>query len=154
PHHLEDPGRLATGANTSGGHGMAAELDPQTRDFYRYALETMSASGVPFLVGGAYAFARYTEIERHTKDLDLFVRPDDLERVLALFASGGDRVERTHPHWLAKIFHDEAYIDVIFRSGNALAEVDEEWFAHAIRDEVLGLPIGLIPLEEILWTKA
>ena len=29
---------------------------------------------VPFLVGGAYAFAHYTGIVRHTKDLDLFVR--------------------------------------------------------------------------------
>ena len=29
---------------------------------------------MPFLVGGAYAFARYTGIERHTKDFDVFVR--------------------------------------------------------------------------------
>src|SRR4051794_32417758 len=132
---------------------MHVELDPKTRDFYCYALGTMKESGIPFLVGGAYALARYTGIERHTKDLDLFIRPDDLERVLALFASGGDRTERTHPHWLGKVYHDDAFIDLIYRSGNALAEVDDEWFAHAVPDEVLGIPIGLTPPEEIIQTK-
>jgi hypothetical protein len=49
-------------------------LDPRARAFYVHTLATLNASGVPYLVGGAYAFARYTGIERHTKDLDLFVR--------------------------------------------------------------------------------
>src|SRR5215210_3540573 len=49
-----------------------ARLDSTTRDFYCSALTTLLRAGVPFLVGGAYAFQRYTGIERHTKDLDVF----------------------------------------------------------------------------------
>ena len=37
---------------------------------------------MPFLVGGAYAFERYTGIGRHTKDFDLFIHPRDVDRAL------------------------------------------------------------------------
>src|SRR5262249_49177341 len=55
---------------------ISVALDPRTRAFYCHALEMLTRAGAPFLVGGAYAFARYTGIERHTKDLDIFVRPE------------------------------------------------------------------------------
>src|SRR5258705_333222 len=63
------------------------------------------------------------------------------------------RAELTHPHWLGKVYADDAYVDVIFRSGNAVAEVDDEWFEHAIPDEVLGMPASLCPAEEVIWSK-
>src|SRR3954467_348211 len=65
----DEPCTLARGPPPSGTEMMHVELDPKTRDFYCYALGTMKESGIPFLVGGAYALARYTGIERHTKDL-------------------------------------------------------------------------------------
>ena len=48
--------------------------------------DAWSGRGFPFLVGGAYAFARYTGIERFTKDFDVFVRPEDLDRLLGVLA--------------------------------------------------------------------
>ena len=54
----------------------------------------------PFLVGGAYAFARYTGIERHTKDFDVFVRPRDFDRALDAFAAGLE--DRAHLPPLAR----------------------------------------------------
>ena len=63
-------------------------LPPETQDFYRRILRALLDSGVPFLVGGAYAFARYTGIVRHTKDLDIFCREQDREHVLELLALG------------------------------------------------------------------
>ncbi|HEY9650516.1 MAG TPA: hypothetical protein V6C95_07625, partial [Coleofasciculaceae cyanobacterium] len=56
-------------------------LDPQIRAFYCHVLKTLQASEIPFLVGGTYAFERYTGIVRHTKDLDIFVRPRDCDRI-------------------------------------------------------------------------
>ena len=47
------------------------------RRFYRRVMTTLSLAGVPFLVGGAVAQARYTNIHRATKDLDLIVRKRD-----------------------------------------------------------------------------
>jgi len=123
-------------------------------DFYVDALERLQGSGVPFLVGGAFAYARYTGIGRRTKDLDVFVHPDDVHRVLALFARAGFSVSLPFPHWLGKVEHDAGCLDVVFSSGNGCARVDDDWFQHAVMDSVLGTPLLLCPAEEMLWTKA
>lgn len=150
------PKRPADGPETGATKdvSMPLTLDPKTRDFYRGAMSRIREAGIPFLVGGAYAMERYTGIERHTKDFDVFVRQADVERVLGLFATTGFRTEMTHPHWLGKVYHEDAFVDVIFGSGNAVVAVDDEWFAHAVPDEVLGFPVGLCPVEEILWSKS
>jgi hypothetical protein len=129
-------------------------LPPETAAFYRAMIEALQAAGIPFLVGGAYAFARYTGIERHTKDFDVFVREADAGRTLATLALAGCQTELTFPHWLGKAYCGEDFIDVIFSSGNGLAAVDDAWFAHAVEEEVLGLPVRLVPPEEMLWSKA
>lgn len=129
-------------------------LAPRTRAFYRQVLGCLGRSSTPFLVGGAYALERYTDISRHTKDLDLFVRPEDCRRVLEILAAGGWRTELTFPHWLGKAFADDDFIDIIFSSGNGVARVDNGWFEHAVADEVLGVPALLCPVEEMIWSKA
>jgi len=132
-----------------------SELDEPTRAFYCRTLRVLRAGGIGHLVGGAYALERYTGIERHTKDLDVFVRRRDCADALTVLATaGGCQCELTHPHWLAKVHCGERFVDVIFSSGNGIAEVDEQWFAHARRAEVLGEPTLLCPPEEIIWSKA
>src|SRR5256885_9825468 len=96
--------------------------------FYLAALHSLRRSGIDFLVGGAYALERYTGIARHTKDLDVFIRPDDCPRFLKTFADAGYYTELTFSHWLAKAYRDDDFIDAIFSSGNALATVDDGWF--------------------------
>jgi hypothetical protein len=131
---------------------------PRARAFYASAMKVLLDAEVPFLVGGAYALAPLTGIERHTKDLDIFLRPLDRDRALAALDSAGYRTETTFPHWLAKAFAgDDAetpFVDLIYRSGNGVAEVDDEWFAHAIEAEILGVRVRLVPPEEALWSKA
>jgi hypothetical protein len=114
----------------------------------------MQESQVPFLLGGAYALARHTGIVRHTKDVDIFTRPEDCERILQVLSTAGYRTELTDPCWLAKAYLGEDFIDVIFSSGNGIAEVDDAWFEHAIEAEVFGLPVRLCPAEETIWSKA
>jgi hypothetical protein len=129
-------------------------LDADTAAFYQRAVRALNARGVRYLVGGAYAFARYTGIERHTKDFDVFVRPEDCPRVLDALAADGCQTEVPYPHWIGKAYCGDNYVDVIFSSGNGLARVDDEWFAQALDGEVLGLPVKLCPVEEMIWSKA
>jgi hypothetical protein len=117
-------------------------------------LTVLLDAGVPFLVGGAYAFERYTGIARHTKDLDVFVRERDYRRALAALEADGCRGELTFPHWLAKAYCGDHFVDVIFGSGNGVAPVDDDWFAHAIDETVLGIPVKIVPAEEMIWQKA
>jgi hypothetical protein len=130
------------------------QLDPQAFRFYRRALDLMKASRVPFLLGGAYAYGYYTDITRHTKDLDLFVRPADARRALAVFDAAGYRTEILFAHWLGKVHHHNDFIDVIFASGNGLCVVDDAWFEHAVEGAVLGTAARIAPAEEMIWQKA
>ena len=132
----------------------SAALPPETREFYRQVMRELAAGGVPFLVGGAYALARYTGIERYTKDFDVFVRREDLDRAEAVLATGGWEVDRFSPHWLSKARRGDDYVDVIWSSGNGVARVDELWFEHAPLGTVLGLSARLCPAEEMIWSKA
>lgn len=129
-------------------------LDQKTFDFYSTALTALTEHGVPFLVGGAYAFERHTGIARHTKDFDVFVRQRDCDAVLAVLADAGCRTGLTFSHWLAKAFRGDDFVDIIFSSGNGIAEVDDEWFEHAIDETVLCVPVKLCPVEETIWSKA
>jgi hypothetical protein len=127
---------------------------PAALAFYDDALVLLRDRRIPFLVGGGYAVHVYTGIARATKDFDLFVRPDDVGRILDLFAAEGYRTELTYPHWLAKVWSGAELIDVIFSSGNGLCAVDELWFARAVDGIVLDHPVKVCPPEETIWQKS
>jgi hypothetical protein len=129
-------------------------LDPVSRDFYRRVMHELAAAGVPFLVGGAYAFERYTGIGRHTKDFDIFVHPRDVERGLDVLTASGCETQTPFPHWLAKAACGDDVVDLIFSSGNGVALVDDDWFRHGVPETVLDVAVRLIPPEEMIWSKA
>ena len=122
--------------------------------FYRTSMQLLQQAGIPFLVGGAYAFGVYTGIRRDTKDFDLFLQSQDVNRTLAAFQAAGYEAEITYAHWLAKAKCGEDVIDLIFAAGNGLCQVDASWFARACDGELLGFPVKLCAPEEILWMKA
>ena len=128
--------------------------DDLARAFYVDALLQLSGANIPFLVGGAFAFAHHTGIERDTKDLDVHLRPQDVSRALGLFTSLGYRVDFPYPHWLAKVHHGSHFIDLLFSSGNGVARVDNRWFDRTVEHEVLGVTVRLCPPEEMIWSKA
>jgi hypothetical protein len=130
------------------------DLEPRLYQFYRAAVSVLQSAQISFLVGGAYALACHTGVVRHTKDFDIFTRPQDCERILEVFSAQRYRTEVTDPRWLAKAYSGEDFIDVIFSSGNAIAEVDDAWFEHAIDAKIFGLPVQLCPVEETIWSKA
>jgi aminoglycoside-2''-adenylyltransferase len=128
-------------------------LDPEAKRFYCHTLSVFEQAGVDVLIGGAYAFARYTAIERHTKDLDIFVKRQDFVRTLRALERAGYQTEVPFRHWLGKAHCGEYFVDVIYSSGNGVARVDDEWFAHATVDQVFDLPARLCPVEEMIWSK-
>jgi hypothetical protein len=122
--------------------------------FYVDVLTRLERGGIPCLIGGAFAYSRYAQIERDTKDLDIFVKPDDCPRALSLFEAAGYHTELPFPHWLGKVRDDGDVIDVIFSSGNGVARVDDLWFARGVDVDIFGLPLRLCPPEEMIWSKA
>lgn len=133
-------------------HGVSAGA--LRSDFYRRTLQILDEAEVPFLVGGAFAFASYTDVKRNTKDFDLFLRERDLPTALEAVHKAGFATEITHPHWLAKVFDGGESVDLIYRSGNGVSSVDDFWFARAVPGRALEMDVLLCPVEETIWTKA
>jgi hypothetical protein len=122
--------------------------------FYRAVLRALKAANLPFLIGGAYALARYTAIDRNTRDLDLMVRRSDWPAIAHALRAHGIYTRLVFPHWLGKALEGSAQVDIIFSGGNALTRVDDEWFTRSTSARVLGFQVQLCPVEELLWSKA
>lgn len=147
--HPNHPGEMGTDASLAERARAPDEINARAR-----AIELLMNEGVPFVVGGAYAYATYTGIYRDTKDLDLFPRKRDALQALAILEADGWRTERTDEVWLYKAFKGEYFVDFIFSSGNGVATVDDEWFIHARTATVFGHRCLVAPAEEIIWSKA
>lgn len=128
-------------------------VSPAAYVSYKQAVATLHESGAEFLVAGAFALFHYTGICRDTKDLDIFCRPSDYPRILKHFADAGYRTEITDARWLAKIFDDEHFIDLIFCNVNQQWQLDDAWFDDAPTGDFAGIPVKIIPPEELIWSK-
>jgi hypothetical protein len=132
----------------------AGECSDDPQEVYQRATRALTAAGVPFLVGGGYALAQYTPIDRNCKDFDIFVRPEQVLSTFGVLRTAGFQLALPYPHWLGKAFMGDIFIDVIFSSGNGVAVVDDEWFANARITDVLGQLLPICPPEEVIWSKA
>jgi len=122
--------------------------------FYREVLRALTRSNVPFLIGGAFAFARHTGIDRRTKDLDVMIEEQTWPRLARVLRAAGIHTRRTFPHWLGKALGPAGQVDVIYNNGSGLSPVDAEWFANAVPAMILGYHVQLCPVPELIWSKA
>jgi len=146
--HPNHPGELSTEASAAERMRDGDELGARAR-----AIHVLQSAGVPFLVGGAYAFAHYTGVYRDTKDLDLFLLQEDVAGALRVLDQDGWRTGYHPDGWLAKGYKGEYFVDLIFSSGNGVAIVDDAWFEHALPGRVFGQEVQILPAEEMIWSK-
>src|SRR5205823_6962930 len=123
-------------------------------DFHLRSVTALQDANVPFLIGGAYVVEVYSGVSRRSKDFDLYVRPHHVGGAMNALARADYKTEMTFPHWLAKAKRGRDCVDLIFRAGNGLCEVDDSWFARARDDELMGLQVKLCAPEEMIWMKA
>lgn len=121
--------------------------------FYAEVIRLLKEAQIPFLVGGAYALREYTGINRDTKDLDLFIRRAEVESIMEVCRQAGYRAEYAYPHWIAKVFHADAFVDLIYAAGNGLLQIDETWLDQARLGTYLDFEVQLCPPEELIAMK-
>ncbi len=137
-----------------GGELLHATSAERPRTFYASVMRLLQVSRVPFLVGGTFAFEQYGGFTRGTKDLDLFLCPEDWPRAAAAANAHGFDVELTFSHWLGKINAGDLFVDCVFAGGNGLGPVEPDWFLHGVPSNVCGVPVLLCPLEELICSKS
>src|SRR5881397_4100224 len=132
----------------------AEKAKSSPNDFHRRSVAALQAANVPFLIGGAYVVEAFAGVSRRTKDFDLYIRPRHVRAAMDALARAGYKTEMTFPHWLAKAGRGRGCVDLIFRAGNGLCEVDDSWFERARGHEFLGSEVKLCAPEEMIWMKA
>ena len=130
------------------------DFEPAERAAFARALRTLNDTGIPYVVGGAFAKHAYTGVWRNTKDLDIFLKPDDLKTALEALAAAGYETEVTIEHWLAKATRAPYFVDLIFGAGHGQLAIDDGWFEHSRPVTIAGVQTRLIPLEELIVSKA
>jgi len=128
----------------SGKRAAARKARSSPNDFHLTSVGALQAANVPFLIGGAYVVEVYAGVSR----------PHDVDAALDALARAGYETELTSPHWLAKARYGRDYVDLIFRAGNGLCEIDDSWFERTHDHELLGLHVKLSAPEETIWMKA
>jgi predicted nucleotidyltransferase len=119
-----------------------------------HALKRASAAlrdaGIPFLLGGSLAsWARGGPETRH--DLDLIIRPQDVETALTALTDAGMRPERPPEDWLVKAWDGDTLVDLIYCPKGL--PVDDEVIARGEELSVLGMEIRVMALEDVMATK-
>src|SRR3954447_8546297 len=128
--------------------------DGQAFSDIEQALKTSAAAlreaGVPFLLGGSLAsWARGGPETRH--DLDLMIRPEDVETATRALEAAGMRPEDPPEEWLVKAWDGDVLVDLIFApKGMALTD---EVIARGEGLSVLGMEMRVMALEDVLVTK-
>lgn len=126
------------------------ELKVEEEEIFRQSLRVLNEIGIPYAVGSAFARHVYTGIWRETKDLDVFVRPEDLKKALEALKGAGFETEVLVQHWLAKARKKKHVIDLIFGAGHGQFRVDDKFFHHSIRREIVDVETYLVPVEEMI----
>jgi len=138
--------------------GTLTSSTPQTlpekqEEMYRNVLRVLEKNKVPLAVAGAFALQQHTGICRETKDLDIFLSADAASTALACLSKQGLECEVTDPVWLAKVFRDQYFVDLITGMSNAAITVDASWIRHSYPAKVLGVDTRLLAPEELLVSK-
>ena len=128
-------------------------IPEEERELYKQVLTALNAAGVPYVVAGAYAIHAHTGIYRETKDLDLFVEPEQVISAMRALRGIGLSARLEQPHWLAKATRGRHFVDLIFGMGNGMALIDRDWYAHSTPAILAATPVRVAPVEELIWHR-
>lgn len=131
---------------------------PSTQwDVYDCVLSRISAEGITFALGGAIAYAGYTGRLRNTKDLDIYVVPEDRDRAITCLTACGlkdyfDELPYDRS-WIYRGKKNDAIMDVIFAMANGRTQVTRDWLERGPSVQGRGQTFRIIPAEELIWSK-
>ena len=126
---------------------------PEQEQLFRAVLQLLNDAKIPYVVSGAFALHEHTGIWRDTKDLDLFMSPDQVSPAMEILNERGFGTDVCDPVWLSKVRQGEYFIDLISGMSNAVIRVDQSWIERAFDSEVLGISVKVLAPEELIASK-
>jgi hypothetical protein len=119
-------------------------------DALKKSAAALRGAGVPFLLGGSLAsWARGGPETRH--DLDLVIKPQDVEAALEALTQAGLKPEDPPEEWLVKAWDGSTLVDLIHHPKGI--PVDDALIERGEVMSVLGMEMRVMALEDVLVTK-
>jgi len=132
-------------------------IDEEMWQVTRPVLAAASEQGIAFAVGGGPAYARHAVVERHAKDIDLFVVEDDRDALKAILDRAGfvDYYDEKpyETSWIYRSHKDGVIVDVIWQLPNHRLRVDPTWYQRGAEVCVYDCRVRLLPPEATLLSK-
>jgi len=153
----------APGSRPRAGCALCAPPPAVLRDaagqwrLYDEVMRAARARGVRFAVGGGLATSFYTGLWRPTKDIDLYVLPQEREALVDATRQAGMRDyydEQPYDRkWIHRAVREGAIVDVIWALANGYGSVDESWLRAGPMASAHRMRFALLAPEELLVTK-
>ncbi|MFN2489289.1 MAG: nucleotidyltransferase [Actinomycetota bacterium] len=115
-------------------------------------VDTMEKSGLAHVLIGGIASALLGR-PRATRDIDLFVKAEEIEQAVAALAEAGFETKEPELDWLHKADKDGVQIDIIFKSSGDIY-LDDEMQQRALKMDLKGQELRVLPAEDLLVMKA
>lgn len=128
-------------------------LPKEQESLFREVLGMLEQRSIAYAVAGAFALQEHTGICRDTKDLDLFLTPDNAALAVKYLRLEGFECEVRDPVWLFKAHRDSFYVDLITGMSNAAIVVDDSWIHHARPAVVHEVQTRVLAAEELVASK-
>ncbi|MCW5980272.1 MAG: nucleotidyltransferase family protein [Bryobacteraceae bacterium] len=135
----------------------AGQLPPDQLEVYEAVLRESKRRGLRFAVGGAFALATYTGAARNTKDLDLYITPDQKAPAIRLLKDLGlhdyyDQLPYDR-RWIYRSHAGGNIVDIIWAMANQRTAVDAVWVSAGPETHFGSEAVRVLPPEELLWSK-
>jgi hypothetical protein len=112
--------------------------------------------GIPFALGGGFAVGAYSP-RQSTKDIDLYVLPEDRERMISVLNDCGLTdyydVCAYDRGWIYRSYQGDAIVDVMWAMPNRRTQVDSLWLTRGPSVDLGGEVVQVLPPEELIWAK-
>ncbi|ACH37539.2 hypothetical protein Gbem_0510 [Citrifermentans bemidjiense Bem] len=135
---------------------MAGLIPPEQWMVYALFINEMATSGIPFAVGGGLAVSAYSACVRNTKDMDIYLLEKDSRQVIEMSRQLGFEEYTEVPYdrtWSYRCTRGGYIIDLLWYMLNGRSSIDETWLTLGWELLVREVPVKLLPVEELIWSK-
>jgi predicted nucleotidyltransferase len=127
------------------------ELSERFDRVLQAVVDALDPTGITYLFIGGVASGGLGR-PRSTADIDIFIRPEDREKVLRTLDSAGFETQKTDPVWLYKAFRENILVDIIFKSKGEIY-LDQPMLQHMTTAEFHGKKLKLVSPEDLIVIK-
>jgi hypothetical protein len=126
-------------------------------ELYRPVLDAADALGVRYALGGGLAFSEHAGRARNTKDLDLYILPEQKDLAIQATRDAGfhdlfDEKEYDRS-WIYRSTREDVIVDLIWSAPNHRMDVDHDWLENGPVIRLRDRCVRLLPAEELIWAK-